>query len=533
MMTSAKDLGGYVSEWLNSYISLTATTQEAFNFRNPDSGYWWLVAAAIVAIILSLWRKQIGVAGLLAGATYFSLAHLRYQGMFVCLAVVVGGSVLSTRALPVIGGSVEPYPGRGRLGSLGWAQIALLSGLSLLVGVRSADLITNRYYLASGQLSLFGPGVSWWFPERASAFLLRERLPGNVFNDYDVGGYLTWRIGPEYPDYVDGRAYPFGPAMLFHQNLLMQQAPDSPQWQTEADHYNINTIMISIARYGGLGKLILPQFCRSQTWRPVYLDEVAAIFVRNRPENAAWISRLQIDCASVPLPSPSFTGAGPWLQRSGDLYNAYANAGAILYILGRNAEALKNLQAANLIFPDDSNLHLTMAELFQANNVLDQAEQEFRNSVRLRPTEMAWYALGRFYVGQKRFADAAQAFRHAAEFSYHPAEQYLTLAEDYILMQQPELALKEFDHAVRLSPYAPNAADGAPFYSRVAMGRARAWVIQSMAGVDHAVEFQKKAVELTPFDPSRWSQLAELYRMQGHADLAKQADQRASELRSK
>ena len=533
LMQGAEKLGGFVTEWLKSYVSLTATLHEALNLRNPDSGYWWLVGTAIVAIIISLWRRQVGVAGLLAGATYFSLAHLRYQGLFACLAVIVGGSVLSSLELPAPSGLRETALGRGTLGSVGIARLVLLAGMILMVGVRSADLVSNRYYLSSGQLSLFGSGASWWFPERASAFLIREHLPGNVFNDYNLGGYLTWRIGPEYPVYVDGRAYPFGPEMLFHHDALMQEGPDSVAWQQEADRYHINTIMVSVARYAGLGKFKLPQFCRSQSWRPVYLDEVAAIFVRNRPENAEWLNRLQIDCATIPITPPAITGVGPESQNDSERYNAYANAGALLYMLGRSPEALKDLQSADAIFPGDSNLHLTMGELYQANNLLDQAEREFKTSVQLRPTDIGWYVLGRMYVGQHRFEDAAQAFSHAAEHSYQPSERYLTLAEDYILMQRPEEALREFAHAVSLSPYASDSQDGAPFFSRVAAGRARAWVMQSMAGVDRAVELQKHAVQLTPLDPLRWAQLADLYRLQGRTELSEQASQRASELRSK
>ena len=231
LMQGVQELGDFITEWLKSYVSPTATVQAVLNWRHPESGYWWLVTAAIVAIILSLWRRQVGVAVLLAGATYFSLSHLRYQGLFVPLAVIVGGSVLSHIALPGWSSFKETPLGRGTLGSVGAGRLVLLAGMVLLVGVRSADLVSNRYYLSTSQLSLFGPGVSWWFPERACAFLLREHLPGNLFNDYDTGGYLTWRIGPEYPDYVDGRSYPFGPAMLFHHNFIMQQAPDAAPWQ--------------------------------------------------------------------------------------------------------------------------------------------------------------------------------------------------------------------------------------------------------------------------------------------------------------
>ena len=177
----------------------------------------------IVAVLVSLWRKQLGVAVLLAGATYLSFTHVRYQGLFACLAVTVGGAALSGLALPEWSTRarrlIDTGLGRGSLGSLGLARLVLLAGTLLLVVIRCADLVWNRYYLFAGQLSLFGPGASWWYPERATAFLLRERLPRNIFNDYNQGGYLTWRIGPEYPDYVDGRVIPFGAPFLNHQQL--------------------------------------------------------------------------------------------------------------------------------------------------------------------------------------------------------------------------------------------------------------------------------------------------------------------------
>ncbi|HMD83370.1 MAG TPA: tetratricopeptide repeat protein [Terriglobia bacterium] len=531
---SMLELGGFINHWLRPYVSFAAW-REALTWHDPDSSYWWLVAAVIVAVLTSLWRRQFGVAVLLAGATYLSLAHLRYQGLFSCLAVTLGGTVLSGLALPEWSTRarrlIDTGLGRGSLGSQGLARLVLLGGMLLLVVIRCADLTWNRYYLFAGQVSLFGSGVSWWYPERAAAFLLRERLPRNIFNDYNLGGYLTWRIGPEYPDYVDGRLIPFGAPFLTHQRDLMQQSPESPEWQREADLRNINTILVSVARYGGLGSFPLQQFCASQAWRPVYLDEVAAIFVRSRPENAAWINRLQIDCATVHIDPPATVAMGSRARQNAELFNFYANAGSVLYVLGRGAEALRYLQSAQTIFPDDSNLHLTLGQLFQAYNRGDLAEQEYRASVQLRPTDMGWYLLGRLYVDHRHYEDAAQAFTHAAELSYQACDRYLELGELYVQMQRPQEALKAFARAVRLSPYPTSSPWGSSFYARVAAGRARAWL--SQGDVDRAIEFQKQAVELTPLDPARLMQLAEMYQARGRADLAQQADQRAAELHSK
>jgi Flp pilus assembly protein TadD len=55
----------------------------------------------------------------------------------------------------------------------------------------------------------------------------------------------------------------------------------------------------------------------------------------------------------------------------------------------------------------------------------------------------------------------------------------------------------------------------------------------SRGNVDRAIEFQKQAVDLTPLDPARLTQLAEMYEARGRSDLAQKAGQRAVELRSK
>lgn len=531
---SMQELGGFINFWLRPFVSVAAL-RASLTWHDPDSSYWWLVAAAIAGIFVWLWRKQLGAAVLLAGATYLLFAHVRYQGLFACVAVMVGGTALSGLKLPEWGvraqHAMDRILGRGSLGSLGLARLFLLAGTLLLVLIRCADLAWNHYYLFEGQLSEFGAGASWWFPERASAFLLREKLPRNIFNDFNVGGYLTWRIGPDYPVYVDGRLIPFGASFLIHQRDLMQQPSDSPEWQREAEIRNINTIMVSMARFGGLGSFPLQQFCTGQDWRPVYLDEVAAIFVRNRPENARWINRLQIDCATVPIEPPPNVAMGSRARQSAELYNFYANAGSLFYVLGRGSDALRYLQSAEKIFPDDSSLHLTLGQLFQTYNRLGPAEQEYRAAVELRPTDMGWYLLGRLYAGEGRNEEAARAYSSSAQLSYQACDRYLDLAELYLRMGQSGPALAAFARAARLSPYDTSSPWGTAFYARLAEGQARAW--QTRGDIDRAIEFQKRAVELTPMDAARVSQLADLYDARRRAGLAKHADQGAPQPHSK
>ena len=457
----------FVGEWTSQRISPGAL-REALAWRSPEGAYWWLLMAAILATAAALWRREFGAALLLAAAGVLSLRYVRFQALFACLVVVIGGHVAATFRSPSLRCRERWRPEGPRYTTP--AVLLLAAALVWIAGVRISDLASNSYYLSAGETSLFGAGQSWWYPERAAAFLLQERLPANIFHDYNLGGYLLWRLGPRYPDYLDGRAVPFGAQLFFQQRALQQQPPDSPAWREEADRRNINALIFSVARYAGLGSIPLLKFCRSSEWAPVYLDEVAVIFVRNRPENMPWISRLKIDCQTQPF-GPAAALAG----RAAQLYNYWANAGAVLYMLERDEESWEALERARRIYPDDGNLYLTRGQLLQANNRLPEALQEYETAVRLKPTDAAWYALGRAYAAVGRLAEAAPAIRRAAQLSIHAYDRYRALGQLYLKMEQPREALEAFNEAQRLSPFQGEAAgQGSDFDKQVAAGRARA-----------------------------------------------------------
>jgi tetratricopeptide (TPR) repeat protein len=350
------------------------------------------------------------------------------------------------------------------------AGVALLAAATALAGVRIADLISNSYYLSAGETSLFGAGQSWWYPERAADFLLRERLPGNIFHDYNLGGYLVWRLGGQYPDYIDGRAVPFGAPLFFHHRGLQQQPPDSEAWQQEADRRGINTLIFSVARYAGLGNIPLLRFCHSRLWQPVYLDDLAVIFIRNRAENRPWIDRLRIDCDTVPFRPPA-----PMAGHAAELYNYWANAGAVLYMLERDAESSEALERARRIYPGDANLYLTMGQLLQANNRVEDAVHAYQTAVGLKETDAAWYALGRAYAALGNYAEAAGAIRRSAALSLHAYDRYRALGQLYLKAQGPREALRAFDEAERFSPFKGEAAEqGIEFNYQLSVGRAQA-----------------------------------------------------------
>jgi tetratricopeptide (TPR) repeat protein len=524
----------FIGEWSAVHFNSLALRQ-AFSARDPASADWWLLGAASIAILAALWKKRLGPAAVLAAGMYLSIEHIRLQTLFAILAAVIGGTLLSELAGEIAAhaeGAAKSSAEDGLAVSASvvspWAAFVIAGVFTALVAIRITDLVTDRYYIDSGQISLFGTGPSWWYPERAAAFLKREHLPQNVFHEYDFGGYLTWRIGPEYPDFVDGRYIPFGDELFDEQRRLASLGPDSAEWQLAADHWKINTAIFSVARYAGLGTFALQEFCASNSWKPVYLDDVSVIFVRNRAENAGLIQRLEIRCESAQIAPPG-TESGNSYRARAERFQYFMNAGSIYYVLSRDAEAASMLARAEQIFPDDHGLHLVKAQMLASENRLDEAEREYVRVVSTHPSDDAWFALALLYWGQHRYPEALHCLEEAAPLSLVPYERLRSAGLVYLYMNQPQNALAAFDRAERESPYHGESSDLArEFNAKIANARARAY--RQMNEMDRAVAEQKLATDLTPENPALWTTLADLYDAEGHASDSSQARLRAKSI---
>ncbi len=112
-----------------------------------------------------------------------------------------------------------------------------------------------------------------------------------------------------------------------------------------------------------------------------------------------------------------------------ELFNAWANAGAVLYSLERYPEALTFLDRAQSVFTENANVHFLRALVFQQMGRGQEAEEEFRASLNLEKSDETWFDLGLFYMTEKRYADAAQIFQQSAESSSRPHEMWMMLGQ--------------------------------------------------------------------------------------------------------
>ncbi len=233
-----------VAELMSVPVTLSSIS-EAFAWRDTKSALWWLIAAVLLAMLVAAYQRRVAPFLILGASIYLVFHSVRFVAPFATVAVVIGGSILADACdTGWRHRMAEPSPHERTLRQLSATLVVVL--LVALAGIRVMDLVTNRYYMRTSESSDFGPGISSWYPEESAAFILREHLPGNIFHDYNFGGFLAWRLSPEYPDYIDGRGGPFGDELFFHSTELMRTSLDSPEWKSEADARNINTVVVSL-----------------------------------------------------------------------------------------------------------------------------------------------------------------------------------------------------------------------------------------------------------------------------------------------
>jgi tetratricopeptide (TPR) repeat protein len=486
---------------------------QAFNVRDPDSAFWLLLAAAGVALLQALRRREVGAALVLAVAMAAALKSLRYQGLFSVVVVVIGGTLLAEAV-------AELTARKPRISAtITWGTVTVIAMTGAVTTLHIADLASNRYYAISASTSSFGTGESWCFPERAAAFIEREKLPDNIFQPYNLGGFSALRLGPGYLDYIDGRFDHLAPAVFAEEQRLMSQSPDSALWRQVAASRNINVILLSLARYGGLGGFDLNAFCGAAEWRPVYLDEVSLVLIRRTEQNKPWIDRLELSCQNASFTPP------PNASRAA-LYNFYANSGAVLYGLARDGEAEAAWQRALALEAEDPNIHLFLAQLYQQRQRPGDAEREYRAALSRRESAAAWYALGRLLAMEHRYAEAEAAITAAATMTPTPANQYKALGQVQLHLNA-EHALKSLLKAEQAGPGPDDPSPAArEFRAQIAEGRSRAWL--AMHDAERATAFAEESGRLAP-EPQRWSLLADCYAAQGRSAEAEQARGRAKE----
>lgn len=209
-----------------------------------------IIAAALIIIKIVKTRRAEGIGLLALALAVASLVAVRNAPFFLFAAIPAVASALS---------GLVTGAGRKRVASaacLAWSAALLV------------------FYIATAS-----PAMGIQESARGGTdFFLRRGIPGNIFNNFDIGGYLDYRLYPHHRVFVDNRPEAF-PASFFEEYIRIQEDPEFRKQQFEK--YGINSIIFGHRDITPWARSFLAQITSDKNWKTAYLDGFIIILVRN------------------------------------------------------------------------------------------------------------------------------------------------------------------------------------------------------------------------------------------------------------
>ena len=269
------------------------------------SGYSFVLFGALVMLAIS-WRRTrpvdwilyfvFGAASLLAVRNTILMGLVGAVLMFVYLP-------LWKRALPVA----------AEMGAA--AALAAAIGFGLVGG--------HAFQLRAAE---------WMLPSGAADFLKAHRVTGRMFNTYENGGYLVWRLWPMQKDFIDPRGLS-EQAYVDYGHILNNDPTPGQSAPEVLRKYRIEVLVMGgFDRFSGQVFNIAAALADpgQKEWKLVQFDDKGVVFMREPPPGVPVLNSLEalhsieIQCQQQVERDPAHTGC---LNGVTALYNTIGDRG--------------------------------------------------------------------------------------------------------------------------------------------------------------------------------------------------------------
>ena len=210
------------------------------------------VLMATVLLLVAIYNRQRDWSIVLANLVYVPL-FIIYLRTTYYWPVVFGYSALHMAAL-----------GRPVLSARAWRA----AGVALFVFLGGRACLDAWRTPEYG--SWLGFGIGYVNPVPEAEFLAAANLGPRMYNLFDSGGYLLWRLYPQYRVMTDSRSFPYLAWFDDQYRFTLGQSVDDFMRRYPAD-----TAVIDL-----LNKATWRSFLASPDWRPVFYGPTAAVFVK-------------------------------------------------------------------------------------------------------------------------------------------------------------------------------------------------------------------------------------------------------------
>lgn len=287
-----------------------------------------------------------------------------------------------------------------------WLRLlTILAIFAILVG-SIYSIVDNRFYLKWGKADRFGLSVPMG-AAKAVDFLQEQKISGRLFNNFDIGSYLIWRLYPQQQVFVDNR--PEAYSTDFWQSVYIPMQNDAATWQRLADDvYKFDYVFFVHTDTTPWGQTFLKNIWQNENWRLIYLDQAATIWVRNAASHKGLIEKFGLDKEGLAKKSVGYLLGG---NINSDSINGLVCLGSFLKNLGFNDLALPLYERAFSLYPQDKNLAFTLGALNLSQGKTGRALNYLKKAAELDDKyEEAYLVLGEVYYQQGDFSEARRAW---------------------------------------------------------------------------------------------------------------------------
>jgi hypothetical protein len=235
-------------------------------WRSPDfhlSMTWPFVAMLLLTLAAAArsgrradWT-DLALVGLWAAWSLFAGRNIGLYGLLTVPALARYADAAWGHYLPA--GGASPLSRKRIFSLLNWSLLVLVIAAAL---VKIALPLSPQANLKAEEESL---------PAGAVRFIQANKPAGPLFNSYNWGGYLIYKLWPAYPVYIDGRTDLYDDTFI-RRYVDIVVANDG--WQQTLDQDGINLVLIE-------NNSVLDKFLKiSPAWQEMYRDQMAVIFTR-------------------------------------------------------------------------------------------------------------------------------------------------------------------------------------------------------------------------------------------------------------
>lgn len=230
------------------------------------------LASLIICMIISFKKIRLIDIFLIISFTIISFAAVRNFPLFVFAILPTFSYLLTQTTIKIISLFPQLYLKKLPLYSLRLFILFIL----LLQIFHVSSLKTLEAKPDTGAT----PGVN---------FFIQNKLEGPLFNNFDIGSYLIFRLYPKERVFIDGRPEAYPAKFIQEEYIPLQEDPEL--FKIYDKKYAFNTIFFSHTDMTPWAQKFLQDIIQNPSWKTVYLDPYVIILVKDVEKNAAIIKK--------------------------------------------------------------------------------------------------------------------------------------------------------------------------------------------------------------------------------------------------